>query len=115
MCWLWDLSECMGWADGSHAGSWLRNRQQVQRPASSHGGVASAQQAGGAAGEAAPGGADVEMSEGPAGGDHEVRRGEALGQVPWGSSVYYMLRLWLFVLCSTRVLGCRPAGPYERA
>lgn len=76
MCWLWDLSECMGWADGSHAGSWLRNRQQVQRPASSHGGVASAQQAGGAAGEAAPGGADVEMSEGPAGGDHEGHMNE---------------------------------------
>lgn len=24
MCWLFDLSERLGWADGSHAGSWLR-------------------------------------------------------------------------------------------
>ncbi|KAL4856340.1 hypothetical protein ACK3TF_003150 [Chlorella vulgaris] len=29
MCWVWDLSECLGWQDGSgQAGSWLRAAQQ---------------------------------------------------------------------------------------
>ena len=23
MAWLWDLSDCLGWADGSHAGTWV--------------------------------------------------------------------------------------------
>lgn len=30
MCWLFDLSERLGWADGSHAGSWLRTARQGQ-------------------------------------------------------------------------------------
>ncbi len=32
MCWLFDLSERLGWADGSHVGSWLRVARQSQAP-----------------------------------------------------------------------------------
>lgn len=51
MCWLFDLSERMGWADGSHVGSWLRPLK------------ASAAAGGGAGWEASEGPADLEMEE----------------------------------------------------
>lgn len=57
MCWVFDLSECMGWADGSHPGTWLA---PLPQPASAH--------AGGGGGDAAQGDAEEwEASEGLAG------------------------------------------------
>ena len=57
MCWLWDLSERLGWADGSHGGSWLRQ-------AASGGGLAAPPGAAADAAAAAAGEPDWEMSEG---------------------------------------------------
>ncbi|KAL4440486.1 hypothetical protein ABPG75_003487 [Micractinium tetrahymenae] len=59
MCWLFDLSERLGWADGSHAGSWLQAARQSQAVWRSDGM------------EQGPAEGDVEMSEGPAGGEAE--------------------------------------------
>ncbi|PSC71937.1 F-box only 3 isoform X2 [Micractinium conductrix] len=67
MCWLFDLSERLGWADGSHGGSWL--------PAA--GAAAAARRGGGGGPAAAAGeeggeeGRDMDMSEGPSGGEAE--------------------------------------------
>ncbi|PRW39330.1 hypothetical protein C2E21_7136 [Chlorella sorokiniana] len=66
MCWLFDLSERLGWADGSHPGTWLRMQQGGPQPGQAAatvvaGGGQAGTAAGGAAGER---GEDWEMGEG---------------------------------------------------
>ena len=72
MCWLFDLSERLGWADGSNPGSWLHSQPRAAQPgqaaaaAAMSGGGQAGPEAGGPAGE---GGDDWEMDEGPEAGD----------------------------------------------
>lgn len=68
MCWLFDLSERLGWADGSHAGSWLRTARQGQATWRSD------------AMSQGPGG-DADMPEGPTEG--EATEGGHLDESDW--------------------------------
>lgn len=83
ICWLFDLSERLGWADGSHPGTWLRRAQQGKAAAGA-GGAARGGQAGAAAGGVAEQGeADWEMAEGQEAPDEVSMQGR-LGSLPIG-------------------------------